>query len=222
VTPAKATRTFGGAIVLGGAIAACGNVYADPVTRSSSSITPGVDSGVSAPRQPGIPCPSSTASLENTPCPSAGGVCEYGSSPDPSCNTTFRCVNDAEFGLYFTEQESRTTCAFTCPADPSEIVDGAPCDLAKYGDGGAGDEEELQCTTALGTCACTTGPDGAHFHERRWVCKKTENCCPTERPHLGQICVGDHSCDYGACDFKRGSRMQCLDETWQIEASPCK
>jgi hypothetical protein len=93
--------------------------------------------------------------------------------------------------------------------------------MGRFGDAGAGDEAELICSTPQGTCACTTGPDGAHAHPRRWVCRAPGEGCPMQRPKLGQVCVGERACDYGACDFKRGSRMICQDETWQIEAAPC-
>src|SRR5262249_20927759 len=99
------------------------------------------------------------------------------------------------------------------------IIDGASCDL---GDAGTGDEAEIQCVTPRGVCACTTGVDGAHAHPRRWVCVPVGSNCPTSRPLLGAPCIGTRSCDYGACDFKRGARMICEDDVWQLEVLPCK
>ena len=199
------------------AVVACDQVYADPVEPSPAAAR--FDSGFATTRTPPSPCPRASA-LENSPCYRPGSVCEYGASPDPSCNAIYTCKNDQSYGLYWTEDTSRRDCPFKCPADPSTIVDGAPCDLSDA-DGGADDAAELQCTTADATCACTTGPDAMHAHERRWVCRKPGDGCPVKRPGLGQVCVGSQSCDYGACDFKRGSRMSCIDEVWQIEAAEC-
>jgi len=211
------------ALALIGAVA-CGEVYADPIGSSSGGSTgigaSGTDSGLTAPSIPRTPCDADEVS-ENAPCVNAGDVCEYGSSPDPSCNRAYTCEQDPTYGNYWTEQPEKS-CPFSCP-DPSTIVDGAPCDLSAFGDGGAAPEDELQCATPNGVCACTTGPDGAHAHPRRWVCVKPAADCPPSRPRLGQICVGDHECDYGACAFKRGARMICEDgTTWQIEAAPCE
>jgi len=222
LTSRKARATFLASAtlaVLAGALFACDRVYADPV-QPGSATSGRTDSGLTSPRLPAVPCPDKET-FENSPCVGPGNVCEYGPSPDPSCNPTYVCTSDDTYGLYFREQ-SRKTCVFTCPKDLKEIVDGAPCDISKYGDGGTGDEAEVQCSTPQGTCACTTGPDGAHAHPRRWVCRAAGEGCPIDRPKLGQICVGEHACDYGACAFKRGARMTCQDETWQIEAAPCK
>jgi hypothetical protein len=199
---------------------ACGQVYADPVKQGfGSPSSPGIDSGILAPRLPAVPCPPTEVG-ENGPCDNEGNVCEYGSSPDPACNTSYRCVQDADYGDYWTEA-SPPKCPFSCPPS-SAIVDGAPCNIAAYGDAGTPDDAaELQCATPNGTCACTTGPDGAHVHPRTWVCRKPAADCPAVRPLLGALCVGEHSCDYGACDFKRGSRMTCQDEVWQIETAAC-
>lgn len=202
-------------LAAGGLLFACDEVYADPVTIPPGPTTFDAGGGATAPRAPPIACNS--APRENGPCPRTGAVCEVGESADPTCNGLFVCVGDSVGrGLSWTEQ-SRGVCP-TCPADPATIVDGAPCDL---GDAGAGDEAELQCNTATGVCACTTGPDGAHAHPRRWVCVTAAEDCPKSRPLLGQPCVGDRSCDYGACAFKRGTRMICESEVWQVEGASC-
>lgn len=205
-------------VLAAAALFACDEVYADPVTIPFSSSFGSVDSGVStSPRIPPIPC--NTRPNENGPCARAGAVCEYGKSSDPTCNTLYQCVNNTQFGAYWTEQ-TRGTCTSKCPDDLTTIVDGAPCDL---GPDAGGDEAELQCIVpGLGNCGCTTGPDGAHAHPRRWVCVKPKSDCPPERPLLGQPCFGDHSCDYGACEFKRGAQMICQDEVWQVEVAACK
>jgi hypothetical protein len=210
-------------VLAAAALFACDEVYADPVTIPFTSSSSGFfDSGVStSPRIPPIPCNSQPN--VNGPCARAGAVCEYPKSrkepgsPDPTCNSLLQCVSSTQFGASWTEQ-TRGSC-LKCP-DPQTIVNGAPCDL---GADAGGDEAELQCIVpGLGNCGCTTGPDGAHAHPRRWVCVKPTSDCPAERPLLGQPCFGEHSCDYGACEFKRGAQMICQDEVWQVEVATCK
>jgi hypothetical protein len=196
--------------VLAGALG-CDKVYADPITESVG-VRP--DAGLTSPPIEPVLCPP--RAVENSPCSRASTVCEYGQSPDPSCNTVFVCAVDPSYGTYWTEQR-RGSCSATCP-EADAIVDGAPCDL---GDAGSVDDAELQCATPRGNCACTTGPDGEHAHPRRWVCTKPADGCPDARPLLGQPCVGDHECDYGACAAKRGTLMICASGVWQIEAASC-
>jgi len=200
---------------LGGLLFACDEVYADPVTAPFSSFFGTADSGLTSTRTPPFACTG--APEENSPCIQPNAVCEQGQSPDSKCNTLFVCANDSQFGAYWTEQTA-PSCNTICP-DPSQIVDGAPCEL---GDAG-GPEAELHCTTSLGTCACTTGRDGTHAHARKWVCTKpAASLCPPSRPMLGQPCSGQRSCDYGSCVSKRGMRMICEDDVWQTEVATCE
>lgn len=202
--------TFG----LGGLLFACDEVYADPVTAPFTSFRGIPDSGLTSSRLVPVPCPERPQ--ENGPCVQPGTVCELGTSPDKRCNTIFVCASDPAFGSYWTEQAA-PNCKTACP-DPSQIVDGAPCDV---GDAG-GDEAELHCTTEAATCICTTGRDGAHAHPRKWVCKQPEIGCPLARPMLGKACSGGWSCDYGSCESKRGMRMICEDDVWQTEIAACE
>lgn len=199
---------------------ACDKLYADPIGPPPPATTSRVDAGFVTPPAPAIPCPARPAQ-ENAPCTLSGAICEYGGSPDPGCNGTWVCAADTSSStgralLYWTEQTAPDRCA-ACPPEAA-IVDGAPCG----GDAGAADDVELHCTTAAGTCACTTGRDGAHAHARIWVCTKPAEGCPPARPMLGQVCLGERECDYGQCTSKRGTRMVCRDEVWQIEAKPCE
>jgi hypothetical protein len=215
---ARLSNTVLGSLACAGALAAalsaCDEVYANPVTDPGTSSFSGAPDagGLTSPRTPPASCTRSPA--ENAPCNAVGAICEVGTSPDKECNAIYVCANDLTYGSHWTE-ESFGSCAQTCPPS-SEIVDGAPCEL----DGGA--EAELHCTTPLGTCACTTGPDGAHAHARMWVCvKPADVTCPESRPLLGQPCFGERTCDYGSCAFKRGFRMICEDDVWQTEGAPC-
>ena len=205
---------------------ACDKLYADPIAPPPPTTISRADGGFVTPRVPAIPCPRGEAE-ENAPCTQSGAICEYGGQPDPGCNATWVCVADTASStssgarpLYWTEQTAADRCAARCP--PAEqIVDGAPCDLGALGEADAGDEDELHCTTERATCACTTGRDGAHAHARIWVCTKPAEGCPVARPMLGRVCLGEKDCDYGQCSSKRGTRMVCRDEVWQIEAAPC-
>jgi hypothetical protein len=212
-------RFLAASIMTAAACIACDRLYADPVTTSGP--TPGIDSGFITPRTPPVPCPKFDA-FENSPCERNAAICEFGHSSDPQCNSIYVCVTDSSYGLYWTEQTPPHDCPYKCPPE-EQIVDGAPCDLAPPGDSSTTPEEaELQCTTARATCACTTGRDAAHSHPRRWVCRPPSSPgCPLPRPLLNQICVGESVCDYGACDFKRGARMVCREDVWQIEEARC-
>jgi hypothetical protein len=199
---------------------ACNNVYADPIeapygfgfaSSSSGSIPP----TKIAP----TPCPGSVH--DNGPCEVVGSACEYGDSSDLDCNTTYQCTRDPTYGPYWAEVKS-PHCAGKCP-DPAQIADGAPCTIPNPPDSGISNESlELQCPGPDTLCACTTGPDGAHLHERKWVCVKAGEGCPLERPNAGTQCLGDRSCDYGSCEFKRGTGMVCDQGVWEVEARPCR
>jgi hypothetical protein len=202
--------------MLGGALFACDEVYADPVTVPRPSFGSVPDSGLTSTRKPPAACPRNPR--ENGPCNAPESVCEVGTSLDPKCNATFVCTaDDLTLQSYWTER-SPSSCTGVCPA-PSQIVDGAPCET---GDAGEGAAAELHCATPIGNCACTTGRDGAHAHERKWVCTKPEVGCPETRPLHGQPCSGERACDYGSCTSKRGSRMICEDDVWQVEVGPCE
>lgn len=195
---------------------ACEEIDADPITIPYSASSSGfvVDSGLTSTRVTPIQCP--THIRENSSCPQAQARCELGSNADPQCNTLYECASDLSYGNYWTI-ETPPSCAGTCPADPSQMAEGTPCDIP---DAGA-PEDELHCPTAQGICICTTGRDGAHAHDRVWVCKKTDDGCPSTRPLFGQPCIGHAECDYGSCISKRGERMICADDVWQTEVGSC-
>jgi hypothetical protein len=209
---------LGFTILTAGALIACGTVYADPITvpytfGSSSTF----DSGpITLPKTPAKACVGYID--EDSPCDNLDQSCEVGTSSDPDCNATFTCIRDAYAGQYWTETTPRS-CPDQCPA-PSAIVDGAPCTLPSYG-ANVPPVAEMECRGPTSLCACTTGPDGAHVHDRKWVCVTAGDGCPLTRPLNGQSCLGDHTCDYGGCAFKRGTGMICQDGVWQIQETAC-
>lgn len=199
---------------------ACDKLYADPVVKASAT-SPTSTPTYYTPKTPPVPCPrTATNAAENSPCERANATCEFGTSPDQQCNAVFVCNSDQSYGLYWTEQTAPHDCPYVCPA-AEQIVDGQPCTLDDPTGGTPSEDDEVVCTTSHGTCACTTGPDAAHKHARVWVCAAPAQGCPLARPLLNQICLGEQSCDYGACSFKRGLKMTCKDDVWQIEAPTC-
>lgn len=203
-----------------GVLAACSNVYADPVEApySFGGLSTSTSGVIPVTKNVPIPCPTSIH--ENGPCDEIDSVCEFGQSSDPDCNATYVCTRSS-YGAYWAESKA-PRCAGKCP-DPSQIADGAPCTLPNRPDSGVSDESlELQCEGPNTLCACTTGPDGAHLHERRWVCVQPSEGCPVGRPNIGRPCLGDRICDYGSCAFKRGTGMICDQGVWQVEATSCR
>lgn len=205
-----------------GAVIACGNVYADPIEAPYNFGAFGSSSSSgSIPVTKNVPTPCPPSVYENGPCGVVGSACEFGESSDPDCNSTYVCTRDPSYGPYWAESKA-PNCAGKCP-DPAQIVDGAPCTIPNRPDSGITEETlELQCQGPDTLCACTTGPDGAHLHERKWVCVKAGEGCPAARPNNGRPCLGDRSCDYGSCEFKRGTGMICDQGVWQVEAKPCR
>jgi hypothetical protein len=148
-------------------------------------------------------------------------ICEYGSSPDMHCNTTFACTPQIDQALRWEARTSILCATYACPAGDRDSIDGTPCALPAQDGAAPSSTDELVCPFSDGLCACTTGPDAAHSHERRWVCVKPTNGCPTGRPLVGQQCSSDRACDYGSCDFKRGTRMECQSGVWVTGEAEC-
>ncbi|MBX3234459.1 MAG: hypothetical protein KIT84_09380 [Labilithrix sp.] len=197
-------------------LAACDEVYADPILIPQPTFGSTFDAGpLTTPRPPPYVCVNERLH-ENGPCTVEGATCESGQSSDPDCNSTFTCVVDRGY-RYWTETR-RGSCAGTCP---KTIVDGEPCTLTPSDGGVVSDETELQCVADGRLCGCTTGRDGAHAHPRRWVCTTAGDGCPISRPLVGSGCLGDRACDYGGCTLKRGAGMVCSEGVWQVEATEC-
>jgi hypothetical protein len=199
---------------------ACGDLYADPIVEEI--VEPAAfDAATLDPQNVEQPCPASRPS-ENAPCSPLGMTCEYGTSPDMRCNAILSCA--PYFGVASWEGRSREVCSRkACPDRSVAELDGTPCTLPE-GDPDAGpprDADELVCSVEGGTCACTTGRDGAHAHERRWSCVKPSGDCPVHRPLAGQACGAPRWCDYGSCAFKRGLRMECAGGVWLTGGASC-
>jgi hypothetical protein len=212
----RTTRLLGYATCL---LVACGEVYADPIQAPYNFGRTAIDAGPLPVTKPApVECPTEVQA--NSPCDIAGAACEFGPSSDRDCNTTFICMG-SPYGAFWAEQTA-PHCAGVCPL-PTEIVPDAPCNIPAKPDSGLADDAlELQCAGPKSLCACTTGPGGANVHPRKWVCVPAGEGCPIQRPNFGRPCLGDKTCDYGSCEFKRGTGMICEQGVWQVEAQSCR
>jgi hypothetical protein len=210
--------------------AACGDLYADPIVRASggssqdpSPVQPSPPSSRPslAQQDPRNSCPSQNV-VEGTPCASVGATCEQGSSPDTRCNTTLECVPNLTFGTIWTARPSMLCATYECPKGASAPIDGTPCDVPTSDAGPPSVSDELVCAMTDAVCACTTGVDAKHAHPRKWVCVKPAGYCPATRPLVGAPCANNGTqCDYGSCNFKRGMRMECKQNTWGSASVTC-
>lgn len=225
--------------IAGAALAAgCGDLYADPVPSFTptpfASGASFVDAAATIPHDFVTPCPANAVE-EGAACKDPGLTCEYGSSPDMRCNTTLACAPNDAFGPTWTARPSVLCPTYACPAKADKVaqIDGTVCEIP-VPDASAGvadasapksppptDADELVCPLSDGVCACTTGPDAAHAHNRRWVCTTPISACPAQRPLSGSECFSPRSCDYGSCAFKRGIRMSCDGSVWTTGESTC-
>lgn len=219
-----------GPIALSAALlaAACGDLYSDPTAPGDPTELPlppqsVVDASATVPHDLITNC-STTPRVEGTDCVGTqpGTVCEYGASPDMRCNTTLACTsNQPSFAPSWVARPSILCPTYACPQGDAATIDGTPCALPSNDGGAPADADELVCPMDDAVCACTTGPDAAHAHERRWVCAKPANGCPTTRPLAGQRCSSPRACDYGSCSFKRGLRMECTSGVWLTGGGTC-
>lgn len=203
---------------------ACGDVYADPDGDPPDAPVVVVDAGTGAVsiNDPLVSCPADRP-RENSACPAPGSVCEYGTSADRQCNAVLSCIGAMSAARAWTARPNEACFSSICPiATDIAAIDGKPCTLDTDG-GPVTDNDEAVCSMTDGVCACSTGPDGATKHERRWVCVRPEPVCPTNRPRLGASCMGNLWCDYGSCAFKRGLLMECSNGgVWVAGGAPCE
>jgi len=131
-------------------------------------------------------------------------VCEYGSSPDPYCNSLWQC----DRGSW-----KKDTDVGTCPPPggtcPSSFGSHAHCsDLGTV------------CPFPDGTCVCSNGPGPVEVGGPSWSCVPISKGCSVTRPKLGSPCSDPgRTCDYGAC--LDGIELQCIDGFWGLEMVVC-
>jgi hypothetical protein len=203
---------------------ACGDLYVDPESvEAFAPPAPDIvsDASVSAivPEEPMPECPQ-TRPRENSACARTGATCEYGDSADRECNDVLACEGNSSEPSW-NARPNDTCFSNVCPlAGAVASLEGTPCSLDADG-GPVSDNDEAVCNMTDGICACTTGPDGASKHARRWVCVRALSLCPPNRPLLGAACTGSLWCDYGSCAFKRGVSMECKNGLWLTGGAPC-
>jgi hypothetical protein len=206
------------------ASAACGDLYTDPIATAQATppTAPTIarDASTIVARDDVQACPRDGI-VEGASCNSLGVACEFGSSPDMHCNTTFACVPDQTFGPTWTARPSVLCPSYECPSGDAATIDGTACSVPTTEAGAPSESDELVCPMSDAICACTTGTDAAHAHARRWVCIKPSTTCPATRPLAGQSCIVERPCDYGACAFKRGMRMECSAGVWRSGTATC-
>lgn len=215
----SARRSVASAAVLAAIAAACGDRYIGTFggsggvgSASSTAVPPGRNPA------PGIACP------EKPPAPSRGSscgnpsiVCEYGSHPDPDCNTIAIACSTGGW-----EVRRPTACPTACPARFDERRPGTPC------------SETDVCTYLEATCGCVGaiapedvsdgGVDadldaGADAQPTigYWQCvRPEEDDCPARRPIAGASCRQEMTCDYGSCLFGRQLQYRCNGTYWTL------
>jgi hypothetical protein len=133
-----------------------------------------------------------------------GLQCEYGTNPNPACNTDYTC---GATGWSYPPHGPICPTG-TCPASYSAVPQGKSCTPAG-----------LDCSYPEGQCNCaetlpvsTGGPV--------WQCATPAPGCPSPRPDIGSACTQTGlECDYGACTG--GVMLQCKDGYWQEVVTPC-
>ncbi len=197
-------------------VAACGSVeaeaphghadagHAPPPAQDggADAVRPVVDGGGDA----APPCPV-VLPADGSPCAIADFICDYGSNPNPECNTLVQCID-----LAWQSMEVRR-----CPEDP------APCPSSVAAASGtscsAADQPEL-CAFPDGTCVC--GYDGHGLPPSRWICTPPAEGCPDAMPVVGTRCAPSAGaptlCGYGGC---LGPSVTCLGGFWSLYPSGC-
>jgi hypothetical protein len=175
--------------VVVGTMAACGGVVS------------ATDAG------PGGVCPTAPPTASSA-CSPDGLACEYGSNPDPSCNTAFMCMGGA-----WVDQTSGVACPpqSDCPATFASIPANQDCS-----------PQGLACAYPEGECICTVSFEGVDKQTPSWGCIDAVSGCPSPRPDIGTPCTADSSnasCDYGSCSG--GVALTCKEGVWQELITPC-
>jgi hypothetical protein len=137
-------------------------------------------------------------------CPEPGLTCEYGSSPNPLCNTLALCASGG-----WETTEPTPACAYgACPASYAAVQQSATCPA-----------DPFSCSYPQGQCNCNLTSNGAN-PRLVWSCTTPAAGCPEPRPRLGSPCSQPNlSCDYGACSG--GIKQICVNDIWVPVESSC-
>ncbi|CAN5128601.1 hypothetical protein BH09MYX1_BH09MYX1_50800 [soil metagenome] len=200
------------------AAAACGG---------STVTVPETDAGDAAAQDSAVndsgkksPCPAEPPTAGAT-CGGGGGLlpafeCEYGSSPNRTCNLIATCDDSGTWSVSSPAPGCGTKNPVKCPSTYASVPQGQSCSEAFPTD----------CTYPEGVCSCRpdSGPvplDAAA--SATWRCDlPSDGTCPKPRPKLGSTCATPNQlCDYGACDLPGGTAMKCESGYWKLTDVPC-
>ncbi len=224
----KKTRFVMGASLFIGLIAACNlsddDFFTTPFPGSSGT------SGVPVPTASAEPVTPCTYANLGYACNYGGAsICESGKNGNAECNDLLRC-NGYEWELENGAKTKREAgvCNQVCPVEPVLQDGGAPiaCDQPA--------SNALICEYQLTTCGCghptarksdagktdagTEAGVDAGFVDGGpplvWTCVDPGPGCPRVRPRIGQPCVKQIACDYGACTFDDGLAVKCTGGYW--------
>jgi len=153
-------------------------------------------------------CPTAPPTASSA-CSDDTLACEYGSNPDPSCNTAFVCMSGA-----WVDQTSGLACPpqSDCPASFASVPANQDCS-----------PQPLACAYPEGECICTSSFGGVDKQTPSWDCIPAVSGCPSPRPDIGTACTPEPSnatCGYGACSGG-GVALTCKQGVWQELITPC-
>jgi hypothetical protein len=166
------------------------------------TLTPAPDGSVPPTDAGSSPCPASPPSTQDS-CTIDQLTCEYGTNPDPYCNSLYECD-----GAHWMAETGPK-----CPVPTTECPPTPP----------TGNCSSLQqiCPYTQSTCICTDDPGGLPLQGGPvWSCIPITSGCPSPRPDLGTPCSGAQmDCDYGQCSG--GIGLQCKGGYWSQANTAC-
>jgi hypothetical protein len=183
---------------------------------SGGSTSGSSGSGSSSGGSSGSPCPA-TPPAQGAPCSAACNqappaapclTCEWGTSPDQTCNEAATCSGGAWQRRGHTPGDCQPPSPpASCPPSFASVPRRAHC--SPYG---------AICDYPQGLCACNVafGPAPVDASaEATWSCQDPGPGCPTPRPLLGSACSQEGlQCDYGACVIPGGGTEACSGGIW--------
>ncbi len=159
-------------------------------------------------------CPT-TPPTDNSACTIETLQCEYGSAPQPMCNTLATCTNKA---WHVTAPSKGGACQYTgrCPPSYKDVPQGAAC----------ADAYPSVCVYSEGVCGCEPPLGGPTPLDAggaaRWSCDAPKSGCPMPRPRLGSSCQPEGlQCNYSACVLPTGTSVMCETGTWHETRVVC-
>ena len=200
----KTTAIFGALLLMSSA--ACGGI----------SDNNGNDGGGNDAPSPVCPSSPPSASIPSS-CSDPGVTCEYGSDPNPYCNTVATCTS----GTWSVQEPSPSGCPTppnptSCPATFASVPVGTHC----------GALVGTTCEYPQGNCGCAVQSGGPYPEDASavalWFCDDPGPGCPMPRPRFGAACSQPGlDCDYSSCTLQTGVNVVCKDGAWENQPIGC-